>query len=386
MWSETTGVLALEQRACYATLHEPGVAKSLWLGHSLSTVAIMKPTKRVSLQQIAAEAGVSRATVSRALRNHPAIPPRTRKRIQAIARRWGHATNPLISTLMTHVRATSSGKHLGTLAYLTAWSTRDGWKSNATDTKYFEGAMERARRSGFRLEEFWLKEPGMTSRRMSEILHTRGITGIIVAPLPFPPVRGHLSLHWTDFAAVTLGYSVWRPNLDRVASHYSNNLVRVVHQLRRLGHRRIGFALQEGLDERTDRNMISSFQFLQQGMQTSARIPALTVSQDGKRDFDRWLRANSPDVVISFGGPVLPWLRELGLNVPKDVGFVDLDLHDKSGSIAGIDQHSESLAATAVDLLIAQLHRSEYGLPKLPKLMLMEGTWVSGATVRMQEA
>ena len=42
-----------------------------------------------SLGQIAKEAGVSRAAVSMALRNHPRIPPETRERIQEIATRLG---------------------------------------------------------------------------------------------------------------------------------------------------------------------------------------------------------------------------------------------------------------------------------------------------------
>jgi len=345
----------------------------------------MKPTRRVSLQQIAAEAGVSRATASRALRHHPAIPAETRERVQSVARRLGHAVNPLLSALMTHVRAVRSGKQLGTIAYLTAWPTRDGGKSSPTDAAYFRGASERAVHSGYRLEEFWLKEPGMTSRRMSQILDARGIRGLIVAPLPFPPARGHLSLDWSRFAVVTLGYSLWRPNLDRVASHHGNNIVRAVHELRRLGYRRIGLALLDGLDERLDRNLVASFHSVQQGTNVASRLPVLVIGTRGERQFARWFQAHRPDVVVSLGGPALGWLRNLGLRIPGQVGFVELDLPDTSGACAGIDQHSDTLAATAVDLLVAQIHRSEFGVPTLPKLILVEGTWVEDATVREQK-
>lgn len=346
---------------------------------------LMNQRATIPLQQIATEAGVSRATVSRALRNHPSIPADTRARIQSIAQRLGHESNPLVTTLMSHVRAIRSGKHLGTLAYLTAWSTRDGWKESTADHAYFRGALDRATRSGHRLEEFWLKEPGMTGRRMSQVLDARGIRGVLVAPLPFPPARGHLSLDWARFAAVALGYSVWRPNLDRVASHHSNNLVRAFHQLRRLGYRRIGLALTEELDERMDRNIISSFQFLQQGLAAANRLPVHVIGARGERELAAWIRDQRPDVVVSFGGPARTWMRELGLKVPDQIGFVELDLADPDGRVAGIHQHSKFLAATAVDLLIAQLHRSEYGLPTLPKLILLEGSWVDGTTVRPQK-
>ena len=119
-------------------------------------------------------------------------------------------------------------------------------------------------------------------------------------------------------------------------------------------------------------------------MNARDRVPVMIMRENGREAFARWMRSHRPDAVVSFGGPAVEWMKELGLKSPADVGFVELDLSDKSGRIAGIDQHSESLAATAVDLLVAQLHRSEYGSPKLPKLILVEGTWVSGATVRRQ--
>jgi DNA-binding LacI/PurR family transcriptional regulator len=342
-------------------------------------------SKRISLRDIAAEAKVDRATVSRALRNHPGIPPETRHRIQEIARRLNYRVNPLVSTVMSHARTVGKETYVGTLAYLTAWPTRSGWHDVATDRRYFAGASARAGQSGYRLEEFWLKEPRMTARRMCEVLEARGITGLILAPLPFPPARGHLSLDLSRFAAVTLGYSVWRPNLDRVVSHHGNNVVRAVHELRRLGYRRIGLALREGLDEREDRNIVVSFRFAQQAMAAANRLPVMLIGAHGKRDFARWVQFHRPDAVISFGGPAWQWLRDLGLAIPAGVAYVELDLPDTSGACAGIDQHPEALAATVVDLLVAQLHRNELGVPALPKLMLIEGTWIPGATVRAQK-
>jgi hypothetical protein len=38
--------------------------------------------------------------------------------------------------------------------------------------------------------------------------------------------------------------------------------------------------------------------------------------------------------------------------------------------------------AAAVDLVIEQLHRNEFGLPSDPKLMLIASKWMDGKTVR----
>jgi LacI family transcriptional regulator len=345
----------------------------------------MKAHGHVSLREIAVQAGVSRATVSRALRNHRVIPSATRSRIQAVAQRLGYANNPVLSTFMTHVRAVSAGKPLGTLAYLTTWPTRNAWTNYPTDRKCFQGAAERAAQSGYRLEEFWLKEPGMNGQRMTQVLQTRGIAGIVVAPLPFPPARGHLSLDWSRFAAVALGYSVWRPNLDRVASHYSVNVVNAVHQLRGLGYTRIGLALLHEMNLRLDCNVFSSFRATQQSVEREHRIPVLEFGDGAKRVFAKWFQAYRPEAVVSYGGQALTWMRELKARIPEEVGFVDLDLPNPDGACAGIDQHSAALAGMAVDHLLAQLNRNEYGIPALPRLILVEGAWVHGATVRARK-
>src|ERR1044071_9901410 len=72
----------------------------------------MKRTQ-ITLQEIAEEGHVSRATVSLALRNHPSIPSETRGRIQAVANRLGYRPNPLISTLMSYQRRAKGGAERG---------------------------------------------------------------------------------------------------------------------------------------------------------------------------------------------------------------------------------------------------------------------------------
>jgi len=49
------------------------------------------PVKRVSMQDIARVAGVSKNTVSLALRNSHELPSATRKRIISLAAKWGIA-------------------------------------------------------------------------------------------------------------------------------------------------------------------------------------------------------------------------------------------------------------------------------------------------------
>jgi LacI family transcriptional regulator len=80
-----------------------------------------------TLQTVADAAGVSRATVSRALRNHPAIPETTRVRIRKVAAKLGLCENPVLSEAMRHVRS-RRGLSREVVAFLTSHATREGWR------------------------------------------------------------------------------------------------------------------------------------------------------------------------------------------------------------------------------------------------------------------
>jgi len=84
-------------------------------------------------------------------------------------------------------------------------------------------------------------------------------------------------------------------------------------------------------------------------------------------------------------GAVVAPLRDVGqaLEVPCD----DLDLATFSWwsifpEIAGIRHPFEALGSNAVDMVVAQVHRNERGIPERPKTMLVEGDWIEGASLR----
>ena len=168
-----------------------------------------------TLQDVALRAGVHRTTVSLALRNHPRIPPETRARVQAIAAKLGYRANPLVSALMRSRRSGNAVKHV-TLAYVTNHPTRYGWRPVQHDRPdFFPGAVQKARDLGYKLEHFWLAEPGMTPARFCDVLTARGIHGLIVGRLP--PGQTALDLAWERFSCVALGMTLRTPQLQLVS-------------------------------------------------------------------------------------------------------------------------------------------------------------------------
>ncbi len=202
------------------------------------------------MQDIAERAGVSRMTVSRALRRDPKISPATTDRVTRIAREMGYRANPLVSALMANLRRQSPPKDVSTLAFLTAFPTRFGWREPAAFRRYFTGARERAEQLGYRIEDFWLREEGVDEIVIARILGARGIKGVMIAPTPEASMP--IELPWEKFAVVAFGYSMNIPPVHRITDHLAHSLLVALRKLKELGYRRIGVCAPSDANVRVD--------------------------------------------------------------------------------------------------------------------------------------
>ena len=321
-------------------------------------------------------------TVSRALRKQANISPATQKRIQEIADSLGYRPNPLVSALMTYRRAARPVRAHMNIAFITNFASRDGWKAMKLYEEFHGGVMESADRHGYGVEDFWMRESGMTAERMTQILTTRSIHGVIVAPLPM--AHGELDLDWENFSAGSLGYSLTRPVLHRAANHQFRSMRLAIRKLRALGYRRLGLALPDSLNERVDRQWVASFLVEQFRCPASETLPPFVVEDNrwNAEHFRAWFNAHLPDVVISHEEIVRAWLKAMRVRIPDDVGFVHLNCDDRSGRSAGIYQNGPAIGVAAADMVIAMINRNERGVPELPRSTLIEGSWVEGETIR----
>lgn len=159
----------------------------------------------------------------------------------------GYAPDPMLSALSTYRTQSRPSLYHGTIGWITNYPTRNGWQHESF-RYYRQGAAEALTRHGYRLEDFWLQEPGLTAKRAVQILQSRGIRGLLICPLP--GTSGHLSLKWERFAAVTFGYTLLRPELDLVTTSHYQNMQICIRNLHHLGHRRIGFVTWEEMSRR----------------------------------------------------------------------------------------------------------------------------------------
>lgn len=330
-----------------------------------------------SLSRIAAEAGVSRAAVSMALRHHPRIPVATRERIEEIAKRMGWKPNPLLAEAMSAIRAGQPPTDRVTLAWVTTFPEREGWRQVHFFSRLHDGAFARATRAGYKLEHFWLGDARGHVSRLSDILYNRGIAGVIVAPMAQP---GPLELNWKHFAGATIGFSVTAPRLHRVTDNHTASVRAAVTRLHACGFQRIGFAISGNFDRRV--NGLWAAGYLWQTNEFGIFEPKL-LHRPPELDepaFARWVRDAAPDAIISVDRRIPEWLAGLGMRAPRDVAYVNLDLPAPDGAMAGVYQDPEGIGACCVDKVAGQLLRHERGLPDKPQTTIIDGRWVDGAT------
>lgn len=336
---------------------------------------------RVTLADIATHCGVHVTTVSLALRNSPRLPSSTRDRIHEAARALGYKPDPWLRALASYRRRSAPQRQIPTLAYVTNWNSRWGWKNVTAHPDFFEGASKAANELGFHLEHFWMRESGLTHGRLSQILNARGIQGVIVAS-HVREIDETLRLDWSRFSAVKIDYFPHQPALPNV----TNNQLQIARLATRnviaAGYRRIGFVMDEGWDITVDRLWSAGFLWEQQGLSASDRIPPYLAPQS--QSLASWLDQYRPEVLISKREFVDPVLQELGLRVPRDIAFADIFLDDFSGKIAGVRQNHQTVGALAVEMLAGLLQHNKRGVPEIPTTTYVEGTWFNGESLPMR--
>jgi LacI family transcriptional regulator len=355
----------------------------------------MDTPRRITLADVAQATGVHATTVSLALRNHPRIPEETKARIRAVAEKMGYAPDPMMRALVAYRSNNATRRNIPTLAYLTNWKTRWGWKKITAHPDFYEGAETKARELGFKLDHFWLGEPGLTHVRLNSILRTRGITGLILASHGCA-LGDTLQLDWRNYSAIKIDYFPHQPLLHNVTNNQCDIARLAMQRVMAIGYKRIGFVMHRGWDHSADHYWTAGFLCEQQNVEERYRIPAYIFpgphpvegwfSEYGMpatvdvADFKQWYERYRPEVILSNASFVLPALKTLGLRVPRDVSFVELFLGDVSGATAGVRQNHTTVGALAVELLAGQLQHNKYGVPEIPTTTFVEGTWFDGAT------
>jgi LacI family transcriptional regulator len=333
-----------------------------------------------TLRTLARSLGLSRTTVSDALRGSPRVKAQTVQRVREAAKEAGYERNPLTGAVMSLLRRSRGQQFRGVLAALEMVEPDRSPQAARYNETLLAGIAERSNHLGFKIERFEIGLQGVRLNRLDTILHTRGIQGLVILPASgFPDLSG---LSWHRYTAVYADYFIDHPPLHCVCSDHYRSMVGLLNELHARGYRRPGLFMQISIDERLQFRWEGAFLALQKYLPEITEVPALRLAKITRPDFEAWFKKYNPDVVLGHFPEAIAWMKACGARMPKKHAFVCLNSLRTTGNCAALDLQTAELGARATELVIGQLLHNEFGIPARPSLTTIPAKLVEGPTLR----
>lgn len=333
---------------------------------------------RVTLSDIAQKLGVSKSTVSIALRNDRRLPAATRERIQRVADELGYRPDPSLSVIAAQ-RWRSTGQDHGIGVALL-----DNKKEPAPHVRsaFLKFARAHLEKLGYHATVFNL-DAQPTVAATNRILIARGIRGVLVPPVYDEDLLSELEL--PRFALAAAGLAGWIPPFSAATQDVFENVSLGLRKIVELGYRRIGVALL-----RHDGNVPDDTHRLGAALHARERYREAGITLhiwEGRigsiaaevKPFLEWYRAKQPHALLGFNQFAHDWLRHAAIKPP---GYATLSRFDKAGDLAGIDPQHQRIAEAAAELLDQEIRHHRLGITtEAPNRLLIPPKWIDAPSM-----
>ena len=341
---------------------------------------------KVHLRDIANRVGVSKMTVSRVLREDPAVAESTRKQVLEAARELGYTPNPKLARLMSEMaNSRSHANTLGELAFITSEESEFGWKSYHHQLSCYEGAKSEAHTYGYNLLPVWALSRRFSKGQLTEFLWSRGVDGLVILPLGRKMIGKRLDIEWERFCSVQIGATLSEPKLNLVRHNHYEGMMQTLLAMEKQGYERIGLCFSSDSDIRSYHRWASAYLYWRtiRGF-TRRTLPTFHYTAGGvdHRAFRDWIIRHNISGIVGMDMELMGTCDKLGMKIPQDLGFSVLDHPGEGNPVAGIDQIASEIGRMAVDVLIMAVRKGAKGIPQYPVQTIVEGRWVAGETVR----
>ncbi|MCM0622390.1 LacI family DNA-binding transcriptional regulator [Nocardioides bruguierae] len=313
-----------------------------------------------NMADVAREAGVSIATVSRALRGRPGVGEATRTRVQAVAERLSYVISPEAS----HLSRGETGRVAVVVPLLQPWFY-------ATLVSALVGHLREAGLDTLIYQVDGAQERG---RFLAELPARRKVDAVVLAALPLTPdQRDRLDL--LGVRVVVAGGRL------RDLPHVRVDDLAVAHtavdHLVGLGHRRIAMVRTSDTDETPWEADLQRARGWRERMDHHGLGPVeeLLVTEElgpraGARALDRLLALPDPPTAVfaysdELAAAVAVRAHERGLRVPEDLSVMGVDGHPVADllNLTTVDQHVAEQAAETAATVIALVRSRAADLP-----------------------
>lgn len=346
----------------------------------------VKPMRKITLRDIAKEAGVSTTAVSLAMKGSKRVSPAKRSQILDLANQMGYRRDPMMGALCAYRDTRKPRASNVNISFLQYGDKPVSLRSEGVfEETIWENALIESKRLGYSLSKTWAGNPSLNPNRLKNILASRGVAGLVIyqANCPLTNLKPIMS----DFSLIWLGDGPKGAHLNSVRINRFSSMKMAWENLSKMGYRTGGLVLAEhSVDQNYGEWEAAHNHFQRQFTKETQFIPPLTFKTNEAcelKALTSWLKNWKPQVVVSAFRKIHDLLAEAGYDMPGDIGF--LSLSTESGSpVSGIDQQTASIAETGIRLLDRLICNREQGIPEHQQIIETEGLWNPGNTLRQQ--
>lgn len=281
---------------------------------------------KMTARRLADELGLSIATVSRALNNHPDVAPETKAKVMQRADRSGYM--PRVGRRPTNV--------IG-LVYPTDPIRAD---YGNFESMMLAGVLDGVNEQRFDVTIINVQRDRMPGDSYTHFFREKGVRGVIVRRIN-PASRMAEDIANEGFPCVLIADRSDQESVNYICSDSFAESKRAVEHLLALGHRRIALGVHSVVDaDHLDRRRAYEVVLGEAGLQVAPELIAQAPAsmEGGGAIVDRLLSLDSPPTAIYFTDPLttvgaMHRCLTLGIQVPRDlsiVGFDDGDVRFKT--------------------------------------------------------
>jgi len=329
----------------------------------------------ITIKDIANHLNLAPSTVSKALNDYPHIAPTTRERVSKAARELGYYPSAAARDLRRRK------------------TNRIGFSYGFTSTdigefasRWINGAVAAAEKAGYNIMLYPLI--GDQQEKVARICQTREVEGLLLMGSD-QLLASVAILQREKLPFVVLNRQFSEPDVSFVDSDLQGAIVAAIHHLMELGHKRIGYIGQPGLEKYHSDRVAIFRQFIKEvGLAVDddyVRSAGLEPGAGYEQMQQLLDLPNPPTAVMAIHDPFaiecLQAVTDAGLRVPEDVALIGSDnlrdSHTTQPPLTTIHPPVVEMGRRAMEGLIQQLSDDNAPLTRLilpTKLVIRQST------------